>query len=583
MTDARAPRGAQGRIGSAINGKWQIDARIGSGGMATVYAATHRNGHRAAIKMLHANLSRDPSTRARFLREGYVANAVGHPGVVSVLDDGVAEDGSVYLVLELLEGETVEARRLRQGGKLSTEEMFIIADDALAALAAAHAKGIVHRDVKPENVFITKDGETKLLDFGLARMKELNAEVTQTGVTLGTPEFMPPEQAMGLRDSVDARSDLWAVGATIFTALAGRHVHDAQTVHEQLIASATRRPQPIREVVPSLSPALAQVIDRALELEMSDRWQTADEMRAALQKARGAREVRVSQRPPDSETIMNAAPVSRRASVDSNEHRLATDTTEAFTIPPQLAPIDFDETYAAPPQVRTNRSVLPDPVAAPVSPRGASRPPPAPSNRAPPPSIRPPLPSNRPSALSNRPPLPSHRPPAPSKRPPPLPPSLPPSNRPGPQATTRMRAKLPPEPPLPPSNRRSRPAMEELTTGPTSRRSRPPIEEHFPPLANAAVSNRRSYPAPEELADPNATFPPNSLPPPSIQPMNEPMTYGPRYSTPPQPQPPPSGIPLSTRPAPPKPPSMTILYVVFVLVAVCVALGAFILSRGTGP
>lgn len=125
--------------------------------------------------------------------------------------------------------------------------------------------------------------------------------------------------------------------------------------------------------------------------------------------------------------------------------------------------------------------------------------------------------------------------------------------------------------------------MEELTTGPTSRRSRPPIEEHFPPLANAAVSNRRSYPAPEELADPNATFPPNSLPPPSIQPMNEPMTYGPRYSTPPQPQPPPSGIPLSTRPAPPKPPSMTILYVVFVLVAVCVALGAFILSRGTGP
>ena len=241
MTDARAPRGAQGRIGAVINGKWQIDARLGSGGMATVYAATHRNGARAAIKMLHANLSRDPSTRARFLREGYVANAVGHPGVVGVLDDGVAEDGAAFLVLELLEGETVEARRLAKGGQLPVDLVLAVADEALEALGAAHKKGIVHRDVKPDNVFLTDEGQTKLLDFGLARMKELNAEATQTGVTLGTPEFMPPEQAMGMRDQIDARTDLWALGATLYTLLTGRHVHDAQTIHEQLIASATRR------------------------------------------------------------------------------------------------------------------------------------------------------------------------------------------------------------------------------------------------------------------------------------------------------------------------------------------------------
>lgn len=161
MSEALAGRGAsQGRVGTVIQGKWQIDARIGSGGMATVYAATHRNGNRAAIKMLHTQLSREQTVRNRFLREGYVANAVGHPGVVQVIDDGVTEDGAVFLVLELLEGETIEARRLRLGGKLPIEEALSIADEALDALAAAHEKGIVHRDVKPENVFLTMNGKS---------------------------------------------------------------------------------------------------------------------------------------------------------------------------------------------------------------------------------------------------------------------------------------------------------------------------------------------------------------------------------------------------------------------------------------
>ena len=286
---AGGPRG-QGRVGTVINGKWQVDARIGSGGMATVYAATHRNGHRAALKMLHAQLSRDPQVRARFLREGYVANAVGHSGVVAVLDDGVTEDGAVFLVLELLDGETIDARRLRLGGALPIDEVLDLADDALDVLAVAHEKGIVHRDVKPENVFLTRDGEIKLLDFGLARMKDAHSEATQTGVTIGTPEFMPPEQAAGRRDAVDARSDVWGLGATLFTAITGRYVHDdAQSIHEQLIASATRRSRPIRQLAPHVSPSVSSVIDRALELEMDDRWPSARDMQAALRSARGPR------------------------------------------------------------------------------------------------------------------------------------------------------------------------------------------------------------------------------------------------------------------------------------------------------
>jgi serine/threonine-protein kinase len=256
--------------------------------MATVYSVTHRNGHRAALKMLHDTLSRDASTRARFLREGYVANAVGHPGVVSVIDDGVLDDGAAFLVLELLEGETVEARRLRLGGSLPIHEALDCADQALDALASAHEKGIVHRDIKPENVFLTKDGRVKLLDFGLAHMRNVDAEATKTGVKIGTPEFMPPEQAAGRRDTIDARSDVWGIGATMFTMITGRHVHDdAQSIHEQLVASATRRCRPIRQFVPHITASVASVIDRALELEMNDRWPSARNMQAALRSARG--------------------------------------------------------------------------------------------------------------------------------------------------------------------------------------------------------------------------------------------------------------------------------------------------------
>ena len=304
---APPPDEPRGRVGQMIAGKWKVDERIGSGGMATVYAATHRNGMRAALKMLHAPLSRDPSTRARFLREGYVANSVGHDGVVQVLDDGVTDDGSAFLVLELLEGETIEARRHALGGQIPVDEALDIGLQLLEALAAAHEKGIVHRDVKPENVFLTVTGKVKILDFGLAHMRDAQGEATKTGVTIGTPEFMPPEQAQGRRDRVDPRSDVWMVGATLFTIITGAFVHDdAETIHEALIASATRRPRPVRELAPHLPPAVAQVIDRALELEMEDRWESAVHMRSALVAARTV--------------AVQAAPVSKSGKYDSETH-----------------------------------------------------------------------------------------------------------------------------------------------------------------------------------------------------------------------------------------------------------------------
>ncbi len=143
--DDRTER-AKARVGTFLKGKWHINEVLGIGGMATVYAGTHKNQKRVAIKMLHPELSHDPTVRERFLREGYAANTVRHRGVVEVLDEDVTEDGLAFLVMELLEGETLEQRRVRKGGRLDVEDVLAFTDQLLDVLAAAHEKGIVHRD-----------------------------------------------------------------------------------------------------------------------------------------------------------------------------------------------------------------------------------------------------------------------------------------------------------------------------------------------------------------------------------------------------------------------------------------------------
>ena len=208
---------AHRRIGETIREKYRIDAFLATGSMASVYAATHRNGSRVALKILHRELARDPQMAERFRREGYFANAIGHPGVVKAIDDDMTEDGCAFVVLELLEGETLEERRTRLGGKVPLTEVLGIGDAMLDVLAAAHGNEVLHRDVKPDNVFLTKKGEVKLLDFGYARFNDgrASSDMTSVGMVLGTPAFMPPEQALGKREEVDARSDIWGVGATL--------------------------------------------------------------------------------------------------------------------------------------------------------------------------------------------------------------------------------------------------------------------------------------------------------------------------------------------------------------------------------
>jgi serine/threonine protein kinase len=278
---------AQARLGIMVHDKWRLDALLGVGGAAAVYAATHRNGSRVAVKILHPDMSTNAFVRERFLWEGYVANAVGHEGVVKVIDDDTAEDGSLFLVTELLDGETLEQRRIRLGGRLAQDEVLLAADQLLDVLAAAHAKGIVHRDLKPENVFLTGAGQVKVLDFGIARLRERssNASFTQTGALVGTPAYMPPEQARGLSDEVDARSDLWSCGAMMFYLLSGRSIHEGRTANEELGSAMTKSAPPLASVAPDVSVAVARVVDRALEFSKEMRWPDAGRMQEEVRKA----------------------------------------------------------------------------------------------------------------------------------------------------------------------------------------------------------------------------------------------------------------------------------------------------------
>jgi eukaryotic-like serine/threonine-protein kinase len=223
--------------------------------MAQVYAATHRNGRRAAVKVLRPELAVEPVFVERFLREGYLVNKIQHPGAVAILDDDTTPDGAPFLVLELLLGRTLR-ERVTTTGPLDVDDALHIGVEVLDVLAAAHDHGIVHRDLKPENLFETTEGTIKVLDFGIARLRERahGGLETLTGTTMGTVGYMPPEQARGQSTEIDARSDLWAVGATLYTLLTGRVLHEAPGTNEGLLEAMTTPVPPMRELAPSLPP-----------------------------------------------------------------------------------------------------------------------------------------------------------------------------------------------------------------------------------------------------------------------------------------------------------------------------------------
>ena len=273
---------ARARIGNWVGGRLQLERVLGVGGTATVFAARHRNGRALAVKVLHAAFAHRPSIRQRFLAEGYAANKVDHPDAVAVLDEGEDAEGNVFIVMELLRGESL-LERLQAHGPLAKGQVVSIALRVLDVLGRAHDRGVVHRDIKPGNLFQTEDGTIKVLDFGIARVEGgPGAFSTRPGTTLGTPAFMAPELAAGRLGELDALTDLWALGATMFQLLTGDTVHPSDTDMQLLVLAATRPARSLATLRPELEPWLVKVVDRALAFDRRARWPNARAMSAAL-------------------------------------------------------------------------------------------------------------------------------------------------------------------------------------------------------------------------------------------------------------------------------------------------------------
>lgn len=267
------------RIGATM-GEFRLERLLGSGGMAAVYLGRRSSdGAVRAIKVLHPQVARDRNLRARFAQEVEAVSRLDHPSIVRIEDMGAAADGSPFMVMELLEGETLHDRLSK--GLPPLEESLRLADTLLDALAVAHSGRIIHRDVKPDNLFLTPAG-LKILDFGIAKVRrESIAHVdTKTGTALGTPSYMAQEQIKGI--DVDHRADLFAAGAVLLKMVTGRKVHEEPDAQRRVLMMLTTPAPPTRSVAPQLSEGICTVIDRALAFEPAERYPDARTMQGDI-------------------------------------------------------------------------------------------------------------------------------------------------------------------------------------------------------------------------------------------------------------------------------------------------------------
>jgi serine/threonine-protein kinase len=279
-----APEASDPLLGKKLAGTYEIVGVLGEGGMGRVYEARHvrLSGKRYAVKMLHEELARQPDVVTRFQREAEAASALVHPNVVVVFDVNHTSDGRPYIVAELLEGEELGVY-LERVGRLPGSAAAYIARHVCHALSAAHARGIIHRDMKPENVFLVGSAEAptiKVLDFGISKIGESAQSLTKTGVVLGTPAFMAPEQARG--DKVDERADVYAVGAILYRAVTGKKPFENLDAMATLSAVLVEEPPRPSSLEPSLPPALELVIQRAMAKKPAERYPSMAALEADL-------------------------------------------------------------------------------------------------------------------------------------------------------------------------------------------------------------------------------------------------------------------------------------------------------------
>lgn len=269
---------AEARVGTVV-GAARLSWLLGIGRYAAVYAAEHPRHGAIAAKVLHADLAARADVRARFAREVALTRSLEHPGIVRVFEDG-ATDETLFALIERLDGELLASRLSRLGGRLPVREVHATLGSALRVMAFAHERRVVHRDLSPKNVFLTRASDVYVLDFGIAASPDA-AALTRSGQVLGTPSFMAPEQARGDSAHATPRTDVWSLGAMAFRFLAGRDVHLARSPSAQILFAATHPAPALAPLAPHVPEALAAVVDRALAFEHDTRWADARTMHEA--------------------------------------------------------------------------------------------------------------------------------------------------------------------------------------------------------------------------------------------------------------------------------------------------------------
>jgi eukaryotic-like serine/threonine-protein kinase len=336
-------------IGRVVDGRYVVEALVGRGGMGMVLAARHKfTGARVALKMVRADLGLDAEIEARFLAEARVPATIGHRSVVQTIDAGKTPEGELYLVMELLAGRSLRHDLMRGVGAPSARRIGM---ELLDVLAAAHARGIVHRDVKPENVFLVEpDASVKLLDFGITKVLTGSRSIlprTAAGVLLGTIEYMAPEQLADAR-GVDARADLWAVSVILYEMLAGRRPYRATTTEEMFTALVTGEPDPIRIALPSAPPEFDAFFARALAREPQHRFASAGEMAMALARLPLGAAAAVAAKPASGNVTMATGFAATAATPGSGVPGLARPPTPAPVAPVPVAPMPVAPMPVAP-------------------------------------------------------------------------------------------------------------------------------------------------------------------------------------------------------------------------------------------
>ncbi|NVB78717.1 MAG: serine/threonine protein kinase [Kofleriaceae bacterium] len=278
-----------GSIVGAVLGKYRILAELSAGGQGEVYRAQHEIlGKTAAVKVLRAGLSENAELVTRFVNEAKAASAIRHPGIIEILDFGTTDDGRAYLAMEFLEGEPL-SKRLRRRGRLDEREAAEIGRGIASALGAAHAKGIYHRDLKPDNVFIVPDLDTpsrerpKLLDFGIAKLVDQGTGQTRTGALIGTPLYMAPEQARAA-GAIDHRADLYSLGCILYELVVGEPPFVGTGAGEIITLQMFEEPAPPSSRV-TIAPGFERVIGKLLAKEPGDRYASAAQVVSALETA----------------------------------------------------------------------------------------------------------------------------------------------------------------------------------------------------------------------------------------------------------------------------------------------------------